>query len=72
MKVVCYSSFTFGYLNRARVLFESVKRFHPDWHCVALITDVPPEDFEWRDDEPIDEIVYAKDLGIPEENYTCQ
>ncbi|WP_295219091.1 hypothetical protein [uncultured Brevundimonas sp.] len=64
MNVVCYSSFTFGYLNRARVLFESVKRFHPDWHCVALITDVPPAGFQWRDDESIDEIVYAKDLGI--------
>lgn len=64
MKVICYSSFTFGYLNRARVLFASVKRFHPDWHCVALITDIPPAGFQWRDDEAIDEIVYAKDLGI--------
>jgi hypothetical protein len=64
MNVICYSSFTFGYLNRARVLFASVKRFHPDWHCVALITDVPPAGFQWRDDESIDEIVYAKDLGI--------
>ena len=66
MKVLCYSSFTFGYLNRARVLFQSVKRHHPDWHCVALITDEPPSGFEWRDDEPMDEIVYAKDLDIPD------
>ena len=42
MNVICYSSFTFGYLNRARVLFASVKRFHPglalrrsDYRCSA-------------------------------------
>lgn len=66
MKVVCFSSFTFGYLNRARVLFASVKRHHPDWHCVALVTDEPPPGFEWRSDEPMDEILYAADLGIPQ------
>lgn len=66
MKVLCYSSFTFGYLNRARVLFQSVKRYHPDWHCVGLITDEMPPGFEWRSQEPIDEIVYASDLPIPD------
>lgn len=66
MKVLCFSSFTFGYLNRARVLFASVKRHHPDWHCVGLITDDPPPGFEWRSDEALDEIVYAKDLSIPD------
>lgn len=65
MKVLCYSSFTFGYLNRARVLFQSVKRHHPDWHCVALVTDEAPSGFTWNDDEPFDQVVYAKDLGIP-------
>jgi len=29
VKVLCYSSFTFSYLNRARVLFQTVRRFHP-------------------------------------------
>lgn len=66
MKVVCYSSFTFAYLNRARVLFQSVRRHHPEWHTVALITDVPPKGFKWRKDEPFDEIVYVDDLGIPD------
>ena len=64
MRVLCYSSFTFGYLNRARVLFASVKRHHPDWHCVALITDKPPEDFAWEDHEDFDELVYADELGL--------
>ena len=37
MRVTCFSSFTFGYLDRARVLFSSLKRFHPDWDLVALM-----------------------------------
>jgi hypothetical protein len=65
MKTICFSSFTFSYLNRARVLFESVKRYHPDWHCVALITDASPDGFVWAPDEPFDEIVYHTDLDIP-------
>jgi len=65
MKVLCYSSFTFSYLNRARVLFESLKRFHPDWHLVALMTDKAPEGFKFLEDEPFDEIVWQHDLSIP-------
>lgn len=66
MKVLCYSSFTFSYLNRARVLFESVRRFHPDWELVALITDAPPPGFDFDpENEPFDRVVYAQDLGVP-------
>lgn len=65
MKVLCFSSFTFGYLDRARVLFSSVRRYHPDWHLVALIVDRPPPGFELRlDQEDFDEVVYASQLGI--------
>lgn len=66
MKVLCFSSFTFSYLNRARVLFASLRRFHPDWELVALITDAAPPGF--RLDvaaEPFDRVVYASELGIP-------
>lgn len=66
MKVICYSSFTFSYLNRARVLFASLRRHHPDWWLVALVTDLPPPAFTWAADEPFDELVYADQLGIPE------
>ena len=45
MKVVCFSSFTFSYLNRARVLFQTLKVHQPDWGRVALITDAPPPGF---------------------------
>jgi hypothetical protein len=66
MKVICYSSFTFSYLNRARVLFQTLRRFHPDWELVALMTDEPPEGFDFNPaDEPFDRVVWARELGIP-------
>ena len=66
MKVLCYSSFTFSYLNRARVLFQTVRRFHPEWELVALITDRPPAEFDFDPaQEPFDRVVWAEDLGIP-------
>lgn len=67
MKVVVYSSFTFSYLNRARVLYQTLRRFHPDWELVALMTDVPPRGFAFDPaTEPFDRLVYAQDLGIPD------
>ena len=66
MKVLCFSSFTFSYLNRARVLFASLRRFHPDWELVALITDEPPPGFVFDPaQEPFDRVVYAEELGLP-------
>jgi hypothetical protein len=66
MKVLCFSSFTFSYLNRARVLFASLRRFHPEWELVALITDAPPPGFKLDlAAEPFDRVVYASELGIP-------
>lgn len=67
MKVLCFSSFTFSYLNRARVLFQTLRRFHPDWELVALITDEPPEGFVFDPTaEAFDRVVWARDLGIAE------
>jgi hypothetical protein len=66
MKVLCYTSFTFSYLNRARVLFQTLRRFHPDWELVALITDAAPPRFLLDvEDEPFDRVVWAQDLEIP-------
>jgi hypothetical protein len=66
MKVLVYSSFTFSYLNRARVLFKTLRRFHPDWELVALMVDKPPKGFEFDPaSEDFDRVVWAQDLGIP-------
>ena len=65
MRVLCYSSFSFSYLNRARVLYQSLRRHHPDWHLVALMTDRAPEGFAFNvADEPFDEVVWHDELGI--------
>ena len=67
MKVTCFSSFTFAYLNRARVLYSTLRKFHPDWNLEALITDEPPPGFRFDPaSEPFDQVVYAQDLGIPD------
>ena len=65
MKVLCYTSFTFSYLGRARVLARSVRRHHPEWELVALITDLPPagSSIDLRD-EDFDRIVHVSELGL--------
>lgn len=65
MKVLCYSSFSFSYLNRARVLFQSLRRHHPDWHLVALMTDRVPAGMVFDlANEPFDEVVWQDQLDI--------
>lgn len=67
MKIVCFSSFTFAYLDRARVLFSTIGKYHPDWKRIALITDRPPTGFTFNPrNEPFDLVIYADDLPIPE------
>lgn len=67
MKVLCWTSFSFAYLDRARVLFESLRRHHPDWTLLALMTDEVPPGFDFDPAaEPFDHLVWSKDLGIPD------
>lgn len=67
MKVLCFSSFTFSYLNRARVLYSTLRRYHPEWHLVALITDLPPLGIQLDlAAEDFDEVVWFSDLALPE------
>lgn len=42
MTVHAFTSFSFSYLNRARVLADGLGRAHPDWVLWAVVTDVPP------------------------------
>lgn len=65
-KIACFTSITFSYLDRARVLARSVRRFHPDWWFIVMITDRPPDqlDFPMRPEDDFDEIIWPEDLGI--------
>ncbi len=66
MRVTAFSSFTFAYLDRARVLFRTLKTHHPDWDLVALITDHPPEGVKLDvANESFDRVVWFEDLDIP-------
>lgn len=63
MTVACFTSFSFSYLAKARVLAESVKLHNPAWQTIALISDRPPDGMEF-DGAPFDRIVYLEDLEI--------
>jgi hypothetical protein len=66
MKVHCFTSFSFSYLAKARVLGWSLKRFHPDWLFTACITDREPDGFTFDlAKEPFDAVVWAHDLPVP-------
>ena len=63
MTVHAFTSLTFSYLNRARVLAETLKRHHPDWWFVAVITDSPPQWYRFElDIEPFDEVIWGDEL----------
>jgi len=64
-EIACYTSATFSYLDRARVWAESVRRFHPEWEIVLLLSDEAPAGFKFDPDrEAFDRIVHISELGI--------
>ena len=63
MAVHAYTSFSYSYLNRARVWAHTMRRKHNDWILWAIITDKEPEGFEFDlTQEPFDRMVTAEDL----------
>ncbi len=67
MKVACYTSFSFAYLGKARVLASTLKSRHPDWDLHALITDEQSKEISFAvENEDFDYVIWSKDLRIPE------
>jgi hypothetical protein len=63
MAVHAFTSFSFSYLNRARVLASTLRRLHPDWVIWAVLTDKAPVGFEFDIlIENFDQVVTAEDL----------
>jgi len=61
--VHAYTSFSYSYLNRARVWANSLRRLHPDWVLWAVITDKEPEGFKFDLNlEPFDKVLTAEQL----------
>ncbi|CAO3459643.1 sulfotransferase family protein [Azospirillum largimobile] len=64
--VHCFTSFTYTYLSRARVLAQSLRSVHPDWTFWALIVDELPAGVSAAEAHAgFDRVVFARDLGIP-------
>jgi hypothetical protein len=64
--MLVYTSITKNYLPKARILAKSVKKYHPDWFFVVIVSDALPESFNLNS-EPFDEVV-TLDL-LPIENW---
>lgn len=64
MNIHVYTSVTCNYIPKARVLAESVKRFHPEFVFHLVLVDEIPAWFR-VEDEPFDAVIAFEDLGIP-------
>src|SRR5712671_2258276 len=63
MSVHCFTSFSFSYLAKARVLAATLKRHHPDWYLWAVITDREPEGFLFNIEiEDFDEVIWGDEI----------
>src|SRR5262245_6791440 len=65
--VHCFTSATLGYLDRARILAETLRRQHPDWVFWLCLPDVEPVGVTFdpaRDS--FDRVVRLSDLDIPD------
>lgn len=62
--MLVYTSVNNSYIPKARVLAKSVKKFHPDWHFVLLLSDTLPLNFD-LEKEPFDEVLKIDQLNLP-------
>jgi hypothetical protein len=63
--IACFTSISFSYLAKARVLARTLKEHHPEWRFVVCITDREPDGFTFAiESEPFDEVIWTHDLPI--------
>ncbi len=60
-----YTSVAVNYLPKARVLAESIKKFHSDWTIHVVLCDAKPEWFS-LESEPFDSLLTLEELDIPD------
>lgn len=60
-----FTSAAFNYIPKVRMLFNSLRKFHPEWRLHLALADElrPNADLS---DEPFDEVCPASELGIPD------
>jgi hypothetical protein len=65
--VHCFTSASFSYLDRARVLGQTLRRHHPDWTFWLCLSDQEPPGFAFDPArEPFDHVLRVGELGIPD------
>lgn len=65
--VHCFTSVSLSYLDRARVLGETLRRHQPDWTLWLCLSDVEPPGLAFDPaQEPFDHVVRIGELGIPD------
>ncbi len=61
----CFTSVSFSYLSRARVLAETVRRHHPDWTLWICISDRAPDGLDVeRSTADFDRVIWVEDLPV--------
>ena len=64
--VCCFTSFSYSYLPRARILAQTLRAAHPDWAIHAVLVDEPPPGLDTASAlAPFDRVVAADALAIP-------
>lgn len=58
-----FTSAAFNYIPKVRILFNSLRKHHPEWKLHLLLADELRPDIDLRQ-EPFDEVVAASELGI--------
>jgi hypothetical protein len=66
MKICCYTSFTYAYLSRARVLVEGIRHHHPEWDVYGVIVDEARTEADEQALQVLfDGVIRVGDLEIP-------
>ena len=63
-RVTVFTSAALNYLPKVRVLFTSLRRHHPDWRLILLLTDEARDALDLSK-EPMDEVISFEQLDIP-------
>lgn len=64
-QVHVYTSAALNYLPKVRILFESLRKHHPEWKLHLVLADTLDVDIDYSQ-EPLDSIVPIDQLEIPE------
>jgi hypothetical protein len=64
-QVHVFSSAALNYLPKVRILFESLRKYHPEWKLHLVLADILDVDIDYSQ-EPLDSIVPINQLEIPE------